>query len=146
MTVDAGPVPAIERAGPMISRAGFCGLARAEPEPFPFVRIPGDIERLQPAAADVDEILLQRFVGECVFDLEFAFLAVRPFGADEDTGRPRLKNVVSMPSCSKLAPSKFARTVLSSATAIALAWFDLAKAAAWSAWQEAHFFSSTNPS
>ena len=84
VAVDAGPVPAIEGAGPVVSRAGFCGLARAEPEPFPFVRVPCDIERLQPAAADIDEILLQRLVGECVFDLEFAFLAVRPLGSDEE--------------------------------------------------------------
>ena len=68
----------------MIGRAGFCGLACAEPEPFPFVRVPGDIESLQPAAADVDEILLQRFVGEGVFDLELALLAVRPLGPDEE--------------------------------------------------------------
>ena len=84
MAVDAGSVPAIEWTGPVVSRAGFRGFARAEPKPFPFVRIPGDIKRLQPAAADIDEILLQRFVGEGVFDLELAFLAVRPFGPDEE--------------------------------------------------------------
>ena len=72
----------------MEGRPRFCGLARAEPEPFPLVRVPGDIERLQSPAANIDEILLQRFVGEGVFDLELGFLAVRPFGPDEELAPP----------------------------------------------------------
>src|SRR5690606_39274611 len=88
VAADAGPVPAVEWSGPVVGRAGFCGLARAEPEPFLLDGVPGDVESLQPAAAYIDEVLLQRLVGEGVSDLEFALLAVGPLGPDEELFSP----------------------------------------------------------
>lgn len=88
MAVDAGAIPSIERACPMKCRARCCRSAFTEPKPFLLLRVPGDIERLQPAATKIDQILLQRVTGECIFHLEVRRFAVCPFGADEESTVP----------------------------------------------------------
>ncbi|MCY1535131.1 hypothetical protein D9M68_705230 [compost metagenome] len=68
----------------MKGRARFCRTAFAQPEPRLLFRVPGDVESLQPATAEIDQILLERLIGERVFDLEVRRLAIRSFGADEE--------------------------------------------------------------
>src|SRR3954447_11323589 len=53
VAVDAGAVPAIERSRPVVGAAGLCGTAFTKPEPIMLIRVPGDVECLQPSATDI---------------------------------------------------------------------------------------------
>ncbi len=68
----------------MIGGCWPCRFAFAEPEPRLLVCVPGDVESLQSPVTEIDQILLQGFVGKSVFNLEVRLPAVRSFRADEE--------------------------------------------------------------
>ena len=80
---DAHRVGGLVVAGPVHHVAGRRLLVRVEVEPALLVHVPGDRQRLQPAAVGLDQDLLQRIDAERVPDLEVRHPAVGPVGVDE---------------------------------------------------------------
>ena len=77
---DAHGVGRLVAAGPVQHVAGRRLLVGQQVEPLAFARVPGNLQRLQPALAGVDQVLLQRFVAEGVGDLEVGHAAVGAVG------------------------------------------------------------------
>ena len=82
-------VPVLVDARPMqgISRGKLAFRIKIEPALAAFFersRVPRQPERLEAAAAEVDEILLQRVDAESIFYFEIAGPAVRSFGVNEE--------------------------------------------------------------
>ena len=80
VTGDAHGVGRLVAAGPVQHVAGRRRLVRQQVEPLAFARVPGNLQRLQPALAGVDQVLLQRFVAEGVGDLEVGHAAIGAVG------------------------------------------------------------------
>ena len=80
---DAHRVASLVAAGPVHHVAGRCLLVRIEVEPALLLCVPGNRQRLQAAAGDRDQVLLQGVDAERVGDLEVGQFAVRPVGVDE---------------------------------------------------------------
>ncbi len=64
-------------------------LVRVEVEPplsagFPWTRVPGDGQRLEASARQLEKVLLQRVDAERVSNLEVGELPVRSVGADDE--------------------------------------------------------------
>ena len=89
VTVRAHEVPVLRAPRPVQFVAEIDLLVRVLPEPalaagFLGPRIPGQRERLQAPARQLDQVLLQRLDAEGVLDLEVGELAVGAVGADEE--------------------------------------------------------------
>ena len=89
VTVRAHEVPVLRTPGPVQFVAEIDLLVRVLPEPalaarFLGPRIPGQRERLQASARQLDQVLLQRLDAEGVLDFEVGELAVGAVGADEE--------------------------------------------------------------
>src|SRR4029453_6205015 len=88
VAVGAHEVPVVLRARPVQFVPGRDTLTGLEVEPalaalFPGARIPGHRERLQAAARQLYEILLERGHPKGVLDLEVRRLPIGPLGADD---------------------------------------------------------------
>ncbi len=82
MALGAHAVPVLGALRPVQPVVGRDLLAGVEIEPLPALDVPGDRQRLEPAAGKRDQITLQRLVPERVRDLELGRLAVRALGID----------------------------------------------------------------
>jgi hypothetical protein len=116
VAVGAHRVPVLEPPGPVQLVPRRDDLVGIEVEPALAAvlrgpRVPGGGERLEAAAGQGDEILLERGHAEGEQHLEVLEAAVRPVGADDEVAVPFRKNVVVTPSFSKVASSKSPRTV-----------------------------------
>jgi hypothetical protein len=83
VTFGAVGIPGLVRTGPVQRIARGIVLIGIEVEPAFLQRVPGDAQRLEPAAWKLDQILLQRLDAECIGDLEIRVLTVFALGVDE---------------------------------------------------------------
>ena len=89
VAIAAHVVPVLERARPEQGIAGsdiFLGIEvkPSLPSVFPFPAIPGERESLNATAADINQVLLQRSVSQCVRDRERFNVALLVFGRDAE--------------------------------------------------------------
>ena len=77
---DAHGVGRLVAAGPVQHVARRRLLIGQQVEPLAVARVPGNLQRLQPALAGLDQVLLQRFDAEGVLDLEVRHAAIGPVG------------------------------------------------------------------
>ena len=124
VAVGAHGVPALARARPVEPVAGRGGGPGVHVEPALRLRVPGGGERLQPAAGEGHEVLLQRRDAEGVGHLVVAHRAVGPLGVDHELlALPEEPPGLAAVDRS-VAPAKSPSTVPSLAACMARAWFE----------------------
>ena len=84
MALSAHAVPVLGGIGPVQPVIGFYRSFRRYAVPFVVSRVPGDVQRLQAAAGEGNQVLLQGVPAEGVGDLEVAHLTTGAIGVDKE--------------------------------------------------------------